>query len=152
MAIEVQAFGAWLDAKARADERLARFYEARFPPTLKTAFVEWIAQKPLTNAAAAPTPFAMPSYRWPNHAEAQALDQEADKIYDEGQRANAISDAFEQSATMLSASVFFGGVGQVFKLPSARVFLLACAVAALGFGLLRLVSLPIQVLGLGPPG
>lgn len=151
-AVEIHLFGGWLDAKARGDERLSRFYEARFPPGLKVAFNDWAAEKPLTNPAAAPTPFAMRSYRWPGRAEAKALDEEADKTYAEGQRANAISDAFQQSSTMFSVALFFGGIGQVFKLPGARVFLVAAAILAVIAGLLRLTSLPIQILGLGVPG
>lgn len=151
-AMDVQAFGGWLDASARGDQALSRFYEARFPPSLKTAFNDWIAEKPLTNAAADPTPFAMASYRRPGRLAADALNRQAAKSFADGQRANAISDAFEQSSTLLSIGLFFGGIGQVFKLPSARIFLLAAATLAVFAGLLRLVSLPAQILGFDAPG
>ena len=36
--LEAGIFRAWLDAKARQDEDLARFYQARFPATMKPAF------------------------------------------------------------------------------------------------------------------
>jgi hypothetical protein len=151
-AIEVQTFGAWLQAKSRGDEQMADFFQARFPADFKPAFNAWVAEHPLTNPSAAPTPFAMAAYRSPGRAEARALDAKADQTFEKGQYDNAVSDAFEQGATVLAVALFFAGIGQVFKARGTRIALLTVAGLALVAGLLRLVSLPLQMIGLGPPG
>lgn len=147
--VEVQIFGAWLTAKTDGKEKLAAFYEARFPPHFKPAFHRWLQDNPLTDPSAPPTPFATPAYRRPGLERSQSLERQADKEFKDGQYANAVSDGFQQGATMLALALFFGGIGQVFKGRTARVWLLAVASVSLVLGLLRLFSLPIQVLGLG---
>ncbi len=150
--IEVQTFSAWLDAKSRGDERMAEFVQGRLPADFKPAFNAWAADQPLTNPSAAPTPFATPAYRPPGRAEAKALDAQADKAFEKGQYDNSVSDAFEQGSTVLAISLFFAGIGQVFKGNGTRIALLTVAGLALVAGLLRIVSLPIEMIGLGPPG
>ncbi len=150
--IEVQVFQGWLEAKARGDERMADFFQARFPAAFKPAFNAWLADHPLTNPSAAPTPFDTSVYRRPGQTEANALDAQAQKTFDTGQYDNAVSDAFEQGSTMLAIALFFAGIGQVFKGKGTRIALLTVAGLAMVAGLLRLFSLPIQMIGLGPPG
>ena len=148
--VEVQMFGAWLSAKANGQPTMAAFYEARFPVTFKPVFHRWLQDNPLQDPSAPPTPFATEGYRRPGLAKSQALDRQAEKIFQEGQYANAVSDGFEQGATMLALALFFGGIGQVFQGRTARIALLTVAVIGLAVGLLRLVSLPVQILGLHP--
>lgn len=150
--VEVQVFTAWLDAKAHRQEKLADFYEARFPPDMKPAFHHWLREDPLSDPSAPPTPFATDSYHRPGLAPSQALNGQAEKTFQDGQYANAVSDAFQQGATMLAIALFFGGIGQVFQGRTARIGLLTVAGVALVAGLLRLFSLPVQILGLHPPG
>lgn len=149
--IEVQVFQGWLEAKARGDDRTADFFQARFPSEFKPAFNAWLADHPLTNPSAVPTPFNTSAYRRPGRDEANALDAQAQKAFDAGQYDNAVSDAFEQSSTILAVALFFAGIGQVFKGKGTRIALLTVAGLALAAGLLRLLSLPIQMIGLGPP-
>lgn len=149
--LEARIFGAWLEASVRGDKNLADFYLARFPPGLKLAFNAWVETKPFTNPAAPPTPFAMPAYRRPGADQSRALDKQADATFKEGQYANAVSDAFQQSSTMLAVALFFGGIGQVFTQKKARLGLLVVAGLALAFGLLRLLGLPMEILGLHAP-
>ena len=150
--VEVQTFGAWLQAKSRGDDKMANFFQARFPADFKPAFNAWLADHPLTNPSAAPTPFDTSVYRRPGQTEANALDAQAQKTFDTGQYDNAVSDAFEQGSTMLAIALFFAGIGQVFKGKGTRIALLTVAGLAMVAGLLRLFSLPIQMIGLGPPG
>ena len=119
---------------------------------MKPAFNSWLAQRPLQNPSAPPTPFATSSYRRPGVAASRDIDRQADQAFAQGQHANAISDAFQQGATVLALALFFGGIGQVFKVRTARIVLLVIAGVAVVAGFLRLFSLPLQVLGLGPPG
>jgi hypothetical protein len=148
--LHTQLFGVWLQARARNEDALAAFFEARFPPEFRPAFNAWMAEKPFTNPAASPSPFVMPLYRRPGHDRADAFDAKAEEAYKVGQYANGVSDAFEQGATVLAAALFFGGIGQVFKQRSTRIILLTVACVALVVGLLRLFSLPMQILGVHP--
>jgi hypothetical protein len=151
-AIEVQMFTAWLQAKVRNEAQLADFYQARFPASFKPAFKDWLAERPLVDPSAAPSPFSMPSYQRPGFASARQLDAQADKAFAQGQYDRRASDAFQQGATVLALALFFGGIGQVFKVPAGRIVLLTIAVVALAIGFLRLFSLPTQVLGFYVPG
>jgi len=139
-------------SRAALEDKLAEFFQARFPAGFRPAFNAWLADHPLTNPSAPPTPFATSAYRSPGRAEANALDAKADQTFQKGQYDNAVSDAFGQGATVLAIALFFAGIGQVFKARGTRIALLTVAGLALVVGLLRLLSLPLQVLGLGPPG
>jgi len=150
--VEVQMFTAWLDASSRGDAKLASFYQARFPAGLRAAFNSWMADRPFINPSAPPTPFAAGGYDRPGLRAAQALERQADQTFKQGEYANRVSDAFQQGATLLAISLFFAGIGQVFNLQAARVGLLIVASLATLTGLLRILSLPLQVLGLQPPG
>lgn len=150
--LEVQMFGAWLDAKVRGEETLARIYEARFPEHMKPAFNAWVREDPFRRPSAPRSPFTMSTYKRPGLAASQALERQANETFERGQRGNAISDGFEQGATILAVSLFFGGIGQAFKSKQARIALMIMAGVALVAGLLRLVGLPIQVLGFGALG
>src|SRR5213083_1595176 len=61
--IDVATFIQWVDAHEQHHTLLADFYRARFRDEFKPAFAAWLATKPFENAAAPPTPFAMPQYR-----------------------------------------------------------------------------------------
>ncbi|MCR5877183.1 hypothetical protein [Phenylobacterium sp. J367] len=146
--IEAEMFGHWLDAEAQDEAPLADFYRARFPSGLKPAFNAWLAERPLANPSAAPTPFSHPAYERPGRRETARLDRLANDTFDSGQGANNISDAFQQAAAILALAMFFGGIGQVFQIPAARIGLIAVAGVTMVLGLLRLVSLPLQTLSL----
>lgn len=48
-------------------------------------------------------------------AEVEAMFAEADKTFDEGQKANEIGDKFDLTTVIFTASLFFAGLGLVFK-------------------------------------
>jgi hypothetical protein len=148
--IEADLFAHWLDAKARGDEVLSRFYQARFPAELKPALNAWLREKPLTNPSAPATPFAMPNYHRAKIDEAKALSAKADATFKAGQRDNVISDAFMQGATILALALFFGGIGQIFRSRTARIGLLTVASLAIVIACLRIFTLPTQALGITP--
>ncbi len=141
-AIQITLFNAWLQAEASGNARLANFYEARFPPDLKPAFETWRALNPLTNPAAPDSPFATPGYRPAGQERGEALSAEADKAFDEGQKANAISDVYTQGTVFLAMALFFGGIGQVFTYRNVRVGLLAIAVLSCAVGIIKVIALP----------
>jgi len=149
-AAEVAIFSAWLDARVTGDSRLADFYAQRFPPDLQHAFQDWIRQEPLKNPAAPLTPFQTPDYRPAGPALAAELDRRAAEVFEEGQRANHVSDSFAQGGTILSLSLFFAGIAQVFRKRWVRVTLLFMAILACALGAVRVFTLPmISILSQG---
>jgi len=146
-ALEISMFGAWLEAKSTGNERLADFYMARIPPDLKPALDEWLAQKPLQTPNAAATPFKLPSYSPAGLKEAQAIDARADAVFAEGQHANKVSDDFTQGAVILAMSMFFGGIGQVFRFNRVRMVFAAVAALTCAIGLIRILALPSLAAG-----
>jgi hypothetical protein len=141
--VEVGLFSAWLDAKHAHKEPLAQFYAARFPPGLKPAFDEWIAQQPLTNPRAPPSPFAMESYRQPALVEARLMEASAMREFNEGLRATAVSDDYTRSAVFLATAMFFAGVGQVFDSRRVRIAMGFVALIACVAGVASMLTLPM---------
>jgi len=140
--VEIGLFSAWLDAKHTNNEPLAQFYQTRFPPGLKPAFNEWLAQQPLTNPQAPPSPFALASYQQPGMAEARKLEEKAAAEFERGQRANHIGDCYTRSAVILALSMFFGGVGQAFEHRSVRIAMGVVSLVACAAGLAFAFTLP----------
>lgn len=141
-AIEAGLFNAWLQAKAGGEDALAAFYEARFPPDLKPAFLAWLAKHPLKNPAAPQTPFSTGAYHPAGEEQARKLDAEADATFNTGQEDNRISDVFTQGTVFLAMALFFGGIGQVFKIRAVRLGLLLIAIVSCAVGLATIVALP----------
>src|SRR4051812_16381318 len=59
-------------------ERQSGFLYARFRPEFKVAVDAWLAQRPLTNSSAAPTPFALPEYKVADNARADEFEKQSD--------------------------------------------------------------------------
>jgi hypothetical protein len=55
------------------------------------------------------------TYRTEMVAKSQALSDEAEKVFKEGQEANEIGDKFQLAAVIFAISLFFGGIVQVFR-------------------------------------
>jgi hypothetical protein len=141
--LEMALFNSWLQAKARGNRVLADFYRQRFPPELERAFGQWIALKPLRTPSAPQTPFAVPGYKAPGAGEAAQQEATADATFAQGQEDNRVSDLFTQGAVFLATAMFFGGIGQVFKMRVVRLLLLAIAVAMCAAGIWRIATLPV---------
>lgn len=152
MAAEVGLWSRWLEATADGNTALADFLRARFPPDLKPAFNAWLRDQPLANPSAAPTPFHMAAYHRKGRTDAERLEKAADDAFARGEAANDISDAFSQATALMAMAMFFGGIGQIFNLPRARLTLLAVAAVAVILGIVRLLTLPVYTLGFGLTG
>lgn len=145
-AVEVGLFRAWAEAKVRRDAQLAAYYEERFPDDLKTAFDEWVAERPMENPRAAASPFALSSYRPKGLAVAAALDAKADQEFQAAVKAKHTADAYVRAGVVLGIAMFFAGIGQVFKRPMARLLLAVTSLVALVLGTVLVVTLPVLAL------
>jgi hypothetical protein len=122
--IDVATFIQWVDARKHGDLRLADFYRARFRDEFKPAFTAWLAAKPLTNAAAPPTPFALPQYRLQAAAEADRLDALAAKDSEQAKSANQRADNYMLAVVLFASALFFAGISGKVQTRGARAAIL----------------------------
>ena len=141
---DIFVFGQFLNAYAGGDKRLADFYQARFRREFVPAFDAWAASKPLQNPKAPASPFVLPQYQLAAAAQADQLARQADAAFERAEAAKTHSNAFIQITVVLASAMFFGGIGQVFKMLRVRLFLMAVSLLTCLWGLIRVISLPIQ--------
>jgi hypothetical protein len=146
-AAEIGLFTAWLEAKHTDNEELAAFYAARFPPSLRPAFKEWLAQNPLSDPRAPPSPFGLRSYKPGALVEARAAESAAVAAFEYGQRANKNANAFTRAVVILATAMFFGGVSQVFDRRALRVAMTIISLVACVGGVAAVPLLPMRTLG-----
>ena len=119
--VDVATFVAWSGAYARDERDLADFYRARFRAEFVPAVDAWLATRPLQNADAPLTPFAMPEYQLASSATAERLDNEAEalatKVRDNLQRASN----YVLGVVLCSVALFFGGVSTKLVSPTLRI-------------------------------
>ncbi len=135
-------FQQWLGAEANHQAGLKVFYRQRFRPEFAVAFEAWAATDPAHNPAAPSSPFAMPQYHPARLAQSQALQKQADALFDEGQHDNDVSDCFVQVTVLLAIALFFGGISQTFKSPAIKTVLVGLAGAVCVFSAVQLMHLP----------
>ncbi len=90
----------------------------------------------------------MPSYRQQGVIDADRLMSEAETQFTAGQRANTISNSYTRGAVLMATAMFFGGVGQVFRLRSVRIVLAIMAFLSCAAGLVQIFTLPALALHL----
>jgi hypothetical protein len=140
-------FTQWINATDRGDTTLAQYYEERFGPEFKPFFEQWLSYKPKTNPAAPPTPFAMKGFQTHFARDAAAMNAKADALFDEGQKANANSDAFTQATVIFALALFLAGIGQTFQRNELRIFMSVLAAVACLIGFVQVIELPALHLG-----
>ena len=139
---DVLLFTQWLDAHARGQRELEVFYEARFRPPYRVAHDAWVALRPLQNPAAPRTPFLMPEYRLEATREGAVLERQADALFQEGQKANRISDDFVRATVILACAMFSAGIVQIFKRRRVRLAVVALAALQCAWGVFSVLNLP----------
>ena len=123
--IDVATFIQWIDANARGDDALARFYQARFRDEFKPAFAAWLATKPFSNAAAPQSPLEMPQYRLAASAEAERLEVQAGDHANRAKDANERANTYMLAVVLFSSVLFFAGISIKMRTRSTRIALLA---------------------------
>lgn len=148
--IDVLMFNQWLDATARNEPRLQTFYRQRFRPEFAVAFNAWMATEPLQNDAAPTTPFAMSEYHSARMKQSRDQQKEADDLFQKGQNANDIGDAFVRATVLLAVALFFGGIGQTFKSQVLKAVLVLLAMVFCIVSTVQMTQLPVQTLTFKP--
>ena len=133
-------FNNWLNAHQAGDRKLAALYRRRFRPEFVPAYRAWLAQHPLTNPRARPSPLYMPQYRPAALARAKALDTKANDLYKGGTEAKTTDDKYILSTVFFAAVLFFAGISLRLDWRPLRVFVLGLAGAMLLGGAVFVLS------------
>jgi hypothetical protein len=128
--VDVATFMQWVDAHARAESELEDFYERRFRQEFKPAFEAWLATKPLGNAGAPLTPFAMPEYRLAAREDVKQLDAAAARSAETVQRYVQRSSNYVLGVVLFAVALFFAGMSTKLGSPGRRkaMLVLGCVV------------------------
>jgi len=133
---------AWLDARARQDEKLVDLYERRFTPEFRVAVDAWLKTDPLNNPQAPVRPFAMPQYHNAGLARSDQLNKEATAAFAAGTHARETSDKYVRITVLLATVLFLTAIAQRFKIRKVRVGLFFVAVAVMVYALAIVATYP----------
>jgi hypothetical protein len=117
--VDVATFTQWVDAYAREETELADFYFERFRDEFAPAVNAWVATRPLRNADAPLTPFAMPEYKLAARAEADRLDAGAELSAASVQRNIQRASNYVLAVVLFAVALFFAGIST--RLSAARL-------------------------------
>ena len=122
--IDVATFMQWVDAYALGETTLRDFYRKRFRAEFKPAVNAWVATRPLRNADAPLTPFAMPEYSLEAAADAERLEAEAAAFSEVARRNIQRADNYTLCVVLFAATLFFAGISTRLETPTARIAIL----------------------------
>jgi hypothetical protein len=142
--VDVLLFSQYINARASADETLARFYSDRFRGEAKTAFEAWLALKPFENSNAPPHPFVTNLYQPHQLADAQLAEAESQRFSARAGEAGRVSRNYILITVLLACALFCGGTAAKFERVSIRRAVLVLGLGLLVFAVNRLVLLPVQ--------
>jgi hypothetical protein len=108
--VDVATFIAWADADLRGESQVAEFYVDRFREEFRPAYEAWIAQRPLTNADAPSTPFAMEEYQVAAKNQAAELDAAAEASAAEVRLDIQRSSNYVLTVVLYAIVLFFAGM------------------------------------------
>jgi hypothetical protein len=128
--VDVATFTQWVNAYSLREAQLADFYFERFRDEFKPAVNAWIATRPLRNADAPPTPFAMPEYELEARGEAERLEAEAEDFSAQVRRNIQRASNYVLGVVLFASALFFAGMSTKLTAPKLRVAMLGvgCAV------------------------
>jgi TRAP-type C4-dicarboxylate transport system permease small subunit len=123
--VDVATFTQWIDAYARREPELAKFYFKRFRKEFKPAVNAWIATRPRQNPDAPLTPFVMPEYRVAARTEAERLDRQAEELSAQVRRDIQRSTNYVLGVVLFAVALFFAAMSTKLGAPRLRVVILA---------------------------
>ncbi|MFZ0312621.1 MAG: hypothetical protein WAL85_07945, partial [Candidatus Korobacteraceae bacterium] len=134
--------GEWLKAEAQGQDKLATVFAGRMLPELRPAFEAWKQTDPLHNPKALVGPQMMPEYHSAKAAEVVRLNQDARKVFAEGNVARHNSDDYVRATVMLATVLLLTAISQRFKTHSVRVGLAVMAALLLCLPIYHILKLP----------
>lgn len=126
-------------------DAMSGFLFERFREEFRPAVDAWLDTRPLVNADAPPTPFAMPEYRLESAERAAELERAADELAETARTANQRSDNYVLTAVLLALVLFFSGVAGRARSRRATLLLFTLAGLALLAGVVLLIAMPVTI-------
>lgn len=143
--VDIATFIQWVDAYANDDAELARFYRTRFREEFRPAFEAWVATRPLRNASAPPTPFAMQQYRLAADAEADRLDAQAEVLSARVRRDIQRSSNYVLGVVLCAVALFFAGMSARLGTQGLRKLMLGLGWAIFIGAVVWIATSPVSV-------
>ena len=143
--VDVATFTQWVNAYARDDDELARFYRQRFRPEFRPAFERWAASRPLLNPEAAPTPFALPEYQLQALQEADRLEAEAVAAGEEVKTDVERAERYVLAVVLFATALALAGIAARLRIFPVRAALLVVAWAVFLGAVAWVATFPVSV-------
>ena len=143
--IDVATFTQWVNAYAQKQDVLADFYFKRFRTEFRPAVDAWVATRPLKNANAPLTPFAMPQYKLEARAESDRLDAEAELFAAQARRNIQRASNYVLGVVLFASALFFAGMSTKLTTPRLRVAMLCIGCAVFLLTALWIATSPVDV-------
>jgi len=135
-------FERWLDLETTGDQTRANLHAAHFRGELRTAFDAWLAQDPLNNPNAIPTPLKMPQYHQAEAERAAQLETNADHLIEDGSTARERADEYVLITVFFASVLFFAGISMRISRDRLRMSVLGLGVAFFLYGVVQIFLLP----------
>jgi hypothetical protein len=135
-------FNRWLEVTTDGDTDLSSLYERRFRDEFRPAFEKWLAEDPLHNVNAIPSPLREPNYVLGNAQKADKLNKLGDVRFEQGKEATEHADDYVFVTVFFAIVLFFAGISLRFSWMPMRLLIMGIGTVILLYGGLRLLSLP----------
>ena len=132
-----------LAAHQAGNDKLLNFYVERFPPELRKAYDDWLAQKPFQNPNADPHPFVPNLYEMQGTREAADATAKAANSLKEARQAGNVSGQYLANTVLFATVLFFASASGKFEQRRVRLVAFIFAAAVFIFALARTAMLPI---------
>ena len=142
--IDVATFTAWVDAYAQEQTDLADFYFKRFRE-FKPAVDAWVATRPLQNADAPLTSFAMPEYRLAAREEAEVLEAEAEEWAAKARTNVQRATNYVLGVVLFAAALFFAGMSAKMRTRRLRAVLLSFGLVVFVGTVIWIATFPVSI-------
>jgi hypothetical protein len=135
-------FNRWLEVSTDGNTELADLYERRFRDEFRPAFERWLADDPLNNKTATPSPLLEKNYVLAEGVKADKLEKLGDLRFEQGKSATENADDYVFVTVFFAIVLFFAGISLRFEWMLMRILILSMGGVLLLYGAIRLGTLP----------
>jgi hypothetical protein len=135
-------FNRWLEVYTAGNTELADLYERRFRDEFRPAFERWLAEDPIHNQDAIPSPLREKNYVLAKMVKADKLNALGDVRFEEGKEATEHADDYVFVTVFFAIVLFFAGISLRFTWLPMRLLILGLGAVILVYAGIRLGTLP----------
>lgn len=135
-------FNRWLEVYTAGNTELADLYERRFRDEFRPAFERWLADDPIHNEDAIPSPLLEKNYVLAKMVKADKLNVLGDLRFEQGKEATEHADDYVFVTVFFAIVLFFAGISLRFTWLPMRLLILGLGAVILVYAGIRLGTLP----------